>query len=164
MLAVPTLGFSQKRKQKQANEETAQWRYEIEFVQQGKEEVSKVVIKVWSYSSKVEIAQKQAAKNGVHAVMFKGVPGKGNIQPKPALVDSETEMKYKEFFKEFFKDGGEYMRYVQLTTNGIPNTGDILKTSKKEYKVGIIVTIDYAALEKMLKDKGINKKLSDIFK
>lgn len=160
MLVVPALGFAQKKKQKKANEETAQWRYEVEVVTQGK--TNTVLIKVWSYSSKVEIAQKQAAKNAVHAVMFKGVPGKGEVKEKAALIaDSKTEATHKKFFEEFFKDGGEFMRYVTLVNNG--NAVEVVKVGKKEYKVGVIVSVDRDKLEQMLKEKGILKKLSSFF-
>lgn len=162
MLVVPALGFAQKKKQKEANEATMQWRYEIEVVAQGKS--GTVLIKVWNYSSRVDIAQKQAAKNAVHAVMFKGVPAYENVPALDALVsDYKVEETNKDFFDDFFKDGGEYMRYVTLTNNGMPAAGDVVKMSKKEYKVGVVVSVERDRLEQMLKDRGILKKLSSFF-
>lgn len=160
VLAVPVLGFSQKKKQKQANKETEQWRYEIEVVAQGAQ--GTCLIKVWSYSAKPDIAKNQATKNAVHGVIFKGVPGTKNnrVPAREALVrDADTIEKYKEFFQEFFKDGGDYMRYVTLTNNGAVDAGDVMKVGKKEYKVGVVVSVRYDALKKLLEEKGIIKKL-----
>lgn len=162
MLVVPALGFSQKKKQREANEDTMQWRYEIEIVAQGKD--GAVLVKVWSYSSKVEIAQRQAAKNAVHAVMFKGVPAYQEVPALDALISNyKIEEANRDFFNDFFNDGGEYMRYVTLTNNGTPAAGDVIKVSKKEYKVGVIVSVERSRLEQMLKDKGVLKKLSSFF-
>ena len=63
--------------------------------------------------------------------------------------------------EEFFKDGGEFMRYVTLVNNG--NAVEVVKVGKKEYKVGVIVSVDRDKLEQMLKEKGILKKLSSFF-
>lgn len=160
VLVVPVLGFSQKKKQKQANKETEEWRYEIEVVDEGAQ--GTCLIKVWSYSAKPEIAKNQAKKNAVHGVLFKGVPGtKDNTIParKPLVKDAKTIEECKDFFTEFFKDGGDYMRYVTLTNDGAVAAGDVMKVGKKEYKVGVIVSVRYDDLKKLLEEKGIRKKL-----
>lgn len=158
MLMVPVVGFSQKKKQKLANQDTENWRYEIEALEIGLQ--GTCLVKVWSYSSKPDIAASQARKNAVHGVVFKGIPAKDRIPGKKPLVqEADARTKYADFFKSFFADNGDYMRYVTLTNNGAIEGGDVMKVGKKEYKVGVNVTVNYSELRKVLESQGIVKRL-----
>ncbi len=143
-----------KRHVKKANEQTQEWRYEIEPVNVGTP--GSVVVKVWSFSKKPEVAAEQARKNAIHGVIFKGIPAKDRIPGKKPLVETPVETG---FFEHFFAEGGDYARYVTLTTNGAIAAGDVLKTSKKEYKVGIVATVAYNELRQYLESKGVVRKL-----
>lgn len=157
MLIVPAVGFSQKKKIKKANEDTAQWRYEIEALEVGTQ--GTCLVKVWSYSKKPEVASSQSRKNAVHGVIFKGIPAKDRIPGKKPLVqNASAEAEHADFFKNFFADGGAFMRYVTLTNNGAIEAGDVMKIGK-EYKVGVNVTVNYSELRKALEDAGVIKKL-----
>lgn len=157
MLIVPAVGFSQKKKIKKANEDTAQWRYEIEALDVGTQ--GTCLVKVWSYSKKPEVASSQSRKNAVHGVIFKGIPAKDRIPGKKPLVqNASAEAEHADFFKNFFADGGAFMRYVTLTNNGAIEAGDVMKIGK-EYKVGVNVTVNYSELRKALEDAGVIKKL-----
>lgn len=157
MLIVPAVGFSQKKKIKKANEDTAQWRYEIEALEVGTQ--GTCLVKVWSYSKKPEVASSQSRKNAVHGVIFKGIPTKDRIPGKKPLVqNASAEAEHADFFKNFFADGGAFMRYVTLTNNGAIEAGDVMKIGK-EYKVGVNVTVNYSELRKALEDAGVIKKL-----
>ncbi|MDL2231681.1 hypothetical protein LJB85_02970 [Porphyromonadaceae bacterium OttesenSCG-928-L07] len=161
LVCVPVLVFGQKRKVKQANQDTDNWRYEIEMVSEG---VNKsVVTKVWSYSTSVAVAMEQAKKNAVHAAIFKGIPGKESVNGKRPLVKGGDADENSDFFKSFFANGGDYMRYVTLTNSGALDSGDSMKVSKKEYRVGVYVSINYNELRNYLQDKGIIKKLGSGF-
>ena len=70
--------------------------------------------------------------------------------------------KKSEFFKDFFQDGGKYMKFVSLVNNGAIDAGDRIKIGK-EYKIGIVVSVNVAALRKDLEDAGIIKSLSNGF-
>lgn len=157
MLIVPAVGFSQKKKIKKANEDTAQWRYEIEALKVGTQ--GTCLVKVWSYSKKPEVASSQSRKNAVHGVIFKGIPAKDRIPGKKPLVqNASAEAEHADFFKNFFADGGAFMRYVTLTNNGAIEAGDVMKIGK-EYKVGVNVTVNYSELRKAMEDAGVIKKL-----
>lgn len=157
MLIVPAVGFSQKKKIKKANEDTAQWRYEIEALEVGTQ--GTCLVKVWSYSKKPEVASSQSRKNAVHGVIFKGIPAKDRIPGrKPLVQNASAEAEHADFFKNFFADGGAFMRYVTLTNNGAIEAGDVMKIGK-EYKVGVNVTVNYSELRKALEDAGVIKKL-----
>lgn len=98
----------------------------------------------------------------MHGVIFKGAVGnkeKRVTQVLPLVTNSKIEAEYADFFTAFFADGGDYMRYVTVTSG----SDEILKIEKKMYKVGVIVTVQYEALRKMLEEKGIVKKVEPRF-
>ena len=144
-----------------ANKDTENWRYEIEAVGVGVQ--GTYLIKVWSYSKKPDVAIEQAKKNAVHGIIFKGFAGKQGIPGKSALTNNvNLEQEKAEFFKPFFADGGKYMKFVTITNDGAVGSGDRLKVGK-EYKIGVIVSVNVAALRKDLEDAGIIKGLSSGF-
>lgn len=164
MLVAPFQSFSQGRKIKKANAETAAWRYEIEVENVGLQGACNV--KVWSYSKNPAVATEQTKKNAVHGMIFKGVADKTGIKgKKPLVADVTVEGKYADFFENFFADGGEYMKYVAYTTTGQVAAGDVVKLGPKsrEYKVGVVVTVQYDQLRKRLEQEGIVKKLNEGF-
>ena len=60
-------------RQKKANVDTDQFRYEIECA--GNAIQGTYLVKVWSYSKSPSIAENQCRKNAVHGVIFKGYGG-----------------------------------------------------------------------------------------
>lgn len=162
LFTFPSDTFGQARRR--ADKETEQWRYELECVNQGMDGTYQ--IKIWSYSRKPHVAVEQAKKNAVHGVVFKGYPSSGRkcgAGQKPLMRDPSAEDTHATFFKEFFADKGDYMKYVSLTTDGAIAPGDIMKVGKRDYKVGIIVNVNKDLLRKFLESKGIVKGLSSGF-
>jgi|SaaInl74LU_5_DNA_1037368.scaffolds.fasta_scaffold00836_2 hypothetical protein len=153
---------SAQKGQKKADNETNEWRYEVEVVGTGVQGTYQ--IKVWTYSGNQQTAINQAQKNAVHAIIFKGFPARGGVQGQKALArDPMLEQEQEAFFKEFFKDGGTFQKYVFLANNGIIAPGDMIAMSKKEYKVGVVVSVNVAGLRKNLEEAGIIKSLSNGF-
>jgi len=154
---------SKRRARKKANIATAQWRYEIEGVGTGRE--GTYLLKVWSYSKRPDVAIEQAKKNAVHGVIFKGFVGskQGVSTQKPLVKSLNAEKEHEQFFKDFFANGGAYMRYVSTTADGAVAAGDRMKISKKEYKVGVVVSVRKDELRKALEQAGIVKGLSSMF-
>jgi len=162
MLCLPMFAFAQSGKEKKANQDTEAWRYEIEPENVGNQ--GTVVVKVWSFSKDPKVAAEQSKKNAIHGVIFKGVPTKDRIQGKKPLVqNSAIESEKADFFANFFANGGDYQRFVSLTNNGAIGAGDVMKVDKKEYKVGVVVTVNYSELRSYLEDQGIVKKLNSGF-
>ncbi len=154
MMCLPLAAFAGNGKQKKADAQTAAWRYEIEYVSNTAN--NNVVVKVWSYSKKPAIAAEQSKKNAVHGVIFKGVPAKDRYVGRKALVSSYDSNAA--FFDGFFAQGGDYMRFVTLSGNP-----DVLKVSKKEYKVGVPATVMIDDLRKFLEEKGVARSLNSGF-
>jgi len=109
--------------------------------------------KIWRYDVECEGIAKQGSKLG----------GRGCSSLRPLVRKADTESKFHEFFENFFKDGGEYLKYVSAATDGRIAPGDRLKISKREYKIGVIVSIKYDELQKRLEQEGIIRGLTSGF-
>lgn len=99
----------------------------------------------------------------MHGIVFKGFPSKDGVAGQRALAQNPNiEQEKAEFFDDFFKDGGKYQKYVSLANHGAIGAGDRIKIGK-EYKIGVIVSVNVAALRKDLEDAGIIKGLGSGF-
>jgi len=157
------LTASAQKGKRTADKQTVAWRYEIEAIATGIQGTYQ--IKVWSYSRYPETAIEQAKKNAVHGIIFKGFPTKNRVQgQKPLARNPNLYEENKIFFKTFFKTGsGDYMKFVTLVNNGKIAPSDRIKISRKEYKIGVVVSVNVSRLRKYLETKGIIKNLSDGF-
>jgi hypothetical protein len=168
LLTLIFVGFSlassaQLSKKRKAQKDTEAWKYEIECVGIGK--AGTKVIKVWSYSKKIGVANMQAKKNAVHGIIFQGYAGggRGCTSQKPLASSPALEQEKEEFFKDFFDiNGGKYMKYVSSSGDATPET---IKVNIKgyKYKVGVVVTVMSSALRKDLEAAGIVRGLSSGF-
>ena len=157
MLLLSTF-FAFSQKDKKANKDTKIWRYELEAVQQGT--AGTYLIKVWSYSKKPDIAIEQAKKNAVHGIIFKGYSGVGAVQGQHPLTNNPNlEQEKAEYFDAFFADGGKYMKFVSTSNDGSVAAEDRMKVGK-EYKVGVVLSVNVAELRKDLEAAGIIKGLA----
>ena len=163
LLLIVLAGFAtettaQKRK---ADKDTQNWIYEIEPVAVGSQ--GSYLIKVWSYSKKPVIAIEQAKKNAVHGIIFKGFTGiQGVPGQRPLTNNPNLEVEQAEFFKNFFADGGKYMKFVNITNDGAVAAEDRIKMDK-QYKIGVVVSVNVAGLRKDLEDAGMVRGLNSGF-
>jgi hypothetical protein len=158
-LTLPYLGMAQSKKK--ADKETMEWRYEIEAVGTGTQ--GSYQVKVWSYSKKPETILEQAKKNAVHGIIFKGFANKDRVPGQKALAPSPgIESEKADFFDAFFAQGGDYQKYITLTNNGAIAPGDRINMGK-EYKIGVVVSVNVAALRKDLETAGVIKSLDNGF-
>lgn len=146
---------------RKSDSDTEAWRYEIEAVQTGIQ--GTYLIKVWSYSKKPDLAIEQAKKNAVHGVIFKGFTGSSSIAgQKPLASNVNLEQEKVDFFKPFFSDGGKYMKFVSMSTDGAIAAEDRMKIGK-EFKIGVIVSVNVYSLRKDLESAGIINSLGSGF-
>ena len=161
-LSAAAAGGTQKKKKKKADENTMEWYYELEAYAAPYK--GSCDVKVWSYGPDVITARDQAMKNAVHGAIFRGVPGNSSkrLTALPPLVeDIMAEQNNKAFFDAFFMNGGPYLRFATKTM--ADGNDEILKYGKKNYKVGVIVTVQYDALRKALEQQGIINSLTSGF-
>ena len=144
-------------RQKQANKDTDQFRYEIECA--GNAIQGTYLVKVWTYSKKASVAENQCRKNAVHGVIFKGYGGgQGCVSQRPMANQPGIENQYKDYFDQFFANGGEFQKYASI----MEGTTEIVKVGR-EYKVGVVVSVRKDDLRKALEAAGILKKLNSGF-
>jgi len=162
LLILSTATFAQTRKEKKADKDTKEWRYEIECSGIGSD--GTYLVKVWSYSKKPEVAILQAKKNAVHGVIFKGFGGgpRECTSQKPLATNPNIEDEKADYFDKFFEDGGQYMKYVTESSDGSIDSRDRLKIGK-EYKIGVILSIQKDKLRQDLEAAGIVRGLNTGF-
>jgi hypothetical protein len=162
LFSFAMISNAQINKQKKANKDTEAWKYEIECVGIGKPGTK--VIKVWSYSKKASIATGQAKKNAVHGLIFQGYAGgaPGCTTQKALVSDPSVEHSKKEFFDDFFADGGKYMKFVSHSGDATPEVVGV-KLKGYKYKVGVVVTVMTNSLRKDLEAAGVVRGLASGF-
>lgn len=144
-------------RQKKADKDTQQFRYEIECA--GNAIQGTYLVKVWTYSKKASIAENQCRKNAIHGVIFKGYGGgEGCVSQRPMANQPGIENQYKEYFDSFFAEGGEFQKYASM----MEGTTEIVKVGR-EYKVGVVVSVRKDDLRKALEAAGILRGLNSGF-
>ena len=139
--------------------EAREFRYEIVSMGTGAQGTD--LIKVYSYAKKEKDAVELAKMNAVHGVLFKGVSATSGTAKQPALVKPQEKENNQDFFENFF-DSGAYQNYVNLSSDGTVDPKDRMKVGK-EYKIGIIVSVNKADLRKYLESEGIIKGFKNMF-
>lgn len=158
-----TLSFAQSKGKVAKMEYNSSYNYEVATVAVGVDGTK--LVKVWGYGKKAEDAQRTAKKNAVACAIFKGYPaaGNGRAAATPAITtDANAAEKHKEYFEKFFAPGGQYLSFVNQSTDAPPSGADRIKM-KKMYKVGITVSVAFDALRKEMEAQGIARSLNSGF-
>ncbi len=135
--------------------------YEVQTMQVGS--AGTKFVKVWGYGRNVKKAILQAKKNAVHACIFRGLPGTDAAMATPPLCREPNAFEmHKEYFSDFFADDGEFIRYINMTTDTTPSGTDMRKVSGG-YKVALYIQVMYDNLRQKLEDDGIIRGLSTGF-
>ncbi|MEY3422592.1 MAG: hypothetical protein RIR48_2912 [Bacteroidota bacterium] len=134
--------------------------YEVAFIRTGV--AGTELFKVFSYGRSERECIEASKLNAIKAILFKGIPGSG--MQRPMISEAGAEEKYKEYFNEFFKSGGQYLNFVALSTDGSIDSRDRIKVQNgKLLKIGIVVSVQKDNLRKRLQDDKIIKSLSSGF-
>ncbi len=116
-------------------------------------------VKIWSYSRKPNISTDIQKINAIHGVIFKGIPaGKGSVAQPPLANSRDIEQNNINFFNNFFVS--DYPMFINGVIDG---STQVIKTGKKEYKIGVIVSVSKDKLREFLENNGVIKSLSDGF-
>ena len=144
--------------------DVVEFRYDIESYEgQVAEKSGYCIIKVWTYGKKDELTDERSKRNAIHGILFKGYTATGTRSAdkgKSALVPDGYDSN-KEYFDRFFKS--DFNQYVEISNSGAMMAGDFMKISKKEYKKGVVVIINYDGLRKRLEKDQIIKALDFLF-
>lgn len=116
-------------------------------------------IKSWGSGKNRKDAVEQAKKNGVRDILFKGIfRGTGECSKDPLISESAIRINNEDYFNAFFKDDGEYLKYVSMKDESL--NPKIFKDKKKagtEITEGVIIRVLRSDLKKKLKSDGILK-------
>jgi hypothetical protein len=79
----------------------------------------------------------------------------------PLLAPNDLTPEKRKYFDSFFIDGGTYMKFATLSNNEVA-AKDCIKIGR-EYKVGVIVSVNVELLRKDLEAAGIVRSLTSGF-
>lgn len=127
--------------------------YEVQHVGAGE---GIETVKVYSYARTEKEGLEQGKLNAIRAIIFKGIPG-ADFQ-KPLVAEVGAEEKYKNYFNEFLKPNGKYLKFIALSSSNL----EVLKADD-QLKVGIVVTIQKDNLRKEFEAANIIKSLNNGF-
>ena len=83
--------------------------------------------------------------------------------PTPAIFKSESSFdEHKDYFIKFFTTGGDYIKYINVTTDGVPS-GQDRRQVRGGYKVALYVQVMYDNLKDRMEEDGLVRKLSTGF-
>nr|MBP7471808.1 hypothetical protein [Prevotella sp.] len=114
-------------------------------------------VRSWGIGKSKIDAKEQAKKNAVWDVIFKGIPSNGTgCNTRPLLYEVNAQEKYEYYFNAFFKDGGEYKKYIN---NADTKKGSkITKKGKSQDAVSVVVRVKrMELLERLIADKIIKQ-------
>lgn len=144
---------------KKTDPQAAQWRYDIECAGNGQE--GNYLVKIWVYNSKAIVPAEEVKKSAIHGIIFRGY-SKNNIcdtEQKPLIRDASIQYEKQDFFNVFFGKEQSFLKYASM----VSPTPEVIKISKKEFKVGYVVSISKDLLRKDLEKSGVIRGLSSGF-
>ncbi len=132
--------------------------YEIEGVGVGTQ--GTYLVKVWVVSKKNKPNLNLIKKCAVHGVLFRGFVNESKRGgKKPLAGGAVVEQEHKSYFKDFFEDEGAYRNYVTMVSDAY----EVVKTKKKEYRIGATLSVYSEQLRKQLIADGIIRGLNTGF-
>lgn len=119
-------------------------------------------LRVWGNGKNKNDAVEQAKKNAIRAVVFKGIRnGLSGCNIQPVIFEVNAEEKYEDYFNAFFKDNGEYLKYVTMEDEKRDNIFKKDKEKEKSrhfVKYGITVRVLRSELKKRFENDNILPK------
>lgn len=139
---------------------SAYYNYDVECL--GVELDGSQTLRIWGVGKNKKDAVEQAKKNAVRVVVFKGIQeGISGCNTKPIIFEVNAEEKYEDYFNIFFKDGGDYLKYVSMKDekrDGIFRKDKDKEKSQHFVKYGITVRILRSELKKRFENDNILPK------
>jgi hypothetical protein len=113
-------------------------------------------LRAWGKGKDKADAIEQAKKNAVKDVIFKGInAGSGECNKRPLIMEVNAQEKYEYYFNVFFRDGGDYKKYVTMEDEN--RTSRIRAKHSTQENYGVVVRVKRAELRQCLIDDNILK-------
>lgn len=130
--------------------------YDYETVCLNTESDGSITVRVWGEGRNISDAMHQAKKNAVDEVLFKGITrGLSGYMSRPVVPEVNAREKYQDYFNQFFKDGGEYEKYVTWKDRRWGTSQR--KKVGTQVKWGITMRVLVPELKAKMKEDGILK-------
>ena len=118
------------------------------------------LVRIWVYANKLNLKPELIRRYAVHGVIFKGVTGSSTCSgQKPLAKSLSVEEENKEYFDKFFEKNNAYLNFATI----VEGTFERVKVTKRQFKIGAIVSISKDQLRKQLEADGIIRGLSTGF-
>lgn len=131
--------------------------YEVSCDRTGSE--GTVIFTVSSTEKNEAAALREARRNAVRAVVFRGIRTERCAEDPMMRPDAFTEAA-DAYFDTFFKEGGQYLAYVEYAGDEVEAKVKV----GKQVKVSSTVIVQRNRLRQDLERAGIIKSMGDIFK
>ena len=147
------LTYSQKSQKKNAGN----YAYEVECM--GIEMDGSVTVKAFGKGRNRADAVEQAKKEAINTILFKGLKnGRSECGIVPLLNEPNIREKKEEYFNLFFKDNGEYQKYVSNADESLFKK-EKLKARDGDVVFGFIIRVQKSELKsKLITDNILIKK------
>ncbi|MDR1455747.1 MAG: hypothetical protein LBJ01_08860 [Tannerella sp.] len=131
--------------------------YEYKTECMGSEMDGSVTVKAWGNGRNSADALEQAKKNAVYDILFKGIrEGKSLCYQAPLLPSGNARMVHETYFNRFFRDGGEFLKYVSLQDERYSDRWNREKKgARSSVTYGIVLRIHRSELKEQLINEGI---------
>lgn len=116
------------------------------------------ILTVFSVGRNDEGALRETRRNAVRALVFRGVRT-SQCSVDPIITPEAFDEKADKYFDAFFKEGGQYLSYVEYA-------GDEIETRVKvgkQVKIGTTVIVQRGRLLKDLESAGVVQSMGGIF-
>ncbi|MDR1602438.1 MAG: hypothetical protein LBS42_08430 [Tannerella sp.] len=126
----------------------------------GSELDGSITVKAWGNGRNSSDALEQAKKNAVNDVLFNGIrEGKSLCRQMPLLPAGNARIKNEDYFYDFFRDGGEFLKYVSLQDERYSDKWNReRKGARQSVTYGIVLRVHRSELKKRLINDGILKQ------
>lgn len=115
-----------------------------------------LTVRAWGRGTNQADAIEQARKNALTTVLFDGFPtGVQGAERLPLVTEVNARERYDYYFTPFFKDGGQYRKYVK--ENKKSGESRMKGETKSMEGYGVVLDVDRAALKAQLIKDGILK-------
>lgn len=113
------------------------------------------LVNITTRSAKPDVGLEMAAKNAVHAVLFKGVPAGGGFSAQAPVAGKESaEEENPVFFENFFMSD-----YKNFVADVVPGSLKIERQADKSYRTSGVVAILKDDLRRYLEENKIINSL-----
>lgn len=133
--------------------------YEISCAGVGVEGTYLVEVAVIQPKPNVDV-EDNIRRAAIHGVLFKGVSSSEQCAGyRPIVTKGGIEQEYSSFFSSFFKNKSKIASYANIVEGSL----QVMKITKKNYRISAIVSVKKDNLRNMLESNKIIEGLKDLF-